>query len=317
MAGVITISIELELGWGVHQHGGLTALSDRRERETEVLSRLLSLCDRLDIEVTFDVVGHLLRDRPLEDYDGPHPDGWFDHVSAAHEPDPLFHAPDLVERIQTAKVDHEICTHTFSHIECSQVSEETLRWELEQVCEEHRKAGLDQPVSFVPPRHSIPAYNILGDYGIESVRVPVNRHPAMEMSQTKVRKFVEILWGEHPIVSPQMVDGLVESYVPERLSLATPLLPSGQRPSHPVFRTMPLGFRQRLHERTLEKVLNAVDKQGGYVHLWSHVWDLANEYQWPQVREFLESLAKRIRQGGITTATIKNLNNKVRGRPAE
>lgn len=310
MSGVVTISLELELGWGVHQHDGVDVLSENRQRETETLSRLLSLCDSLDIALTFDVVGHLFRERPLPSYDGPHPEGWFDHVDGVSgDPDPLFYAPDLVAKIRGADVDHEICTHTFSHVECGRVSEDTVRWELERVHDEHQEVGLDLPTSFVPPRHSIPSYEILDTYGLETIRVP---DPSVATNRARTRKALEILSGKHPVLEPKIVDGLVESYTTERISLATPLLPSGQQPPHRAFRPLPVSVRQRLHRRSLKQMLSTVEKTGSYAHIWSHVWDIANDSQWPQVREFLQRLAEHERNGDVTLLSMGELNDTIR-----
>jgi len=55
--------------------------------------------------------------------------------------------------------------------------------------------------------------------------------------------------------------------------------------------------------RRLERVTAA----DGYAHLWSHVWDLANDAQWPQVEAFLRRLANRRGSGGVVTKTMAEL----------
>ncbi len=117
MTGIVTISIEIELGWGYHDIGDYRKLSDGRVAETKALSRLLSLCEELHIPITFDVVGHLLLEKCGGNHDGPHPEGWFsaDPGTDVSE-DPLFYAPDLIQDIVDTDVDHEIGSHTFSHI---------------------------------------------------------------------------------------------------------------------------------------------------------------------------------------------------------
>jgi peptidoglycan/xylan/chitin deacetylase (PgdA/CDA1 family) len=313
MPGHVTISVELELGWGLHDVDGLDALSSGRRQESAYLTRLLDTCDALQLPVSFDIVGHLFREGPLDVYDGPHPGGWFDIVRDTHDdPDPRFHAPDLVEAIKEAEVGHEICTHTFSHVECRNVSPETVRWELRRVCEEHEQAGLDVPRSFVPPRHSLPEYECLREMGIETIRVPADRHPAFEEPSGRVQKALAPMIGTPPATDPRLVDGLVESYTTGHLSLTTPLLPSGQQTPHPVFRSLPESLRKRLHRRYLRRALNAAEDTGSSVHLWTHVWDLANDAQWPQVQAFLQELARRRDQGRLSTATMANLGESVR-----
>ncbi len=163
-------------------------------------------------------------------------------------------------------------------------------------------AGLPSPVSFVPPRHSLPEYDVLRDYGIEIIRVPENNEP-----RTKAHRLVRILRGDQPIVEPRLVDGLVESYVTERISLATPLLPSGQRLPHPLFRRVPLAVRRRLHRRTLERTVRRVEESGSHVHVWAHLWDIANDYQWPQIEAFIELLARRQETDDLTVLPLCRL----------
>ncbi|MFB6201234.1 MAG: polysaccharide deacetylase [Halorhabdus sp.] len=309
----ITLSLELELGWGLVHHGGLTALSSGRQRETETLSRLLSLCDDLAISVTFDVVGHLLLSAPLVDDDRPHPDGWFDSIPrTGPETDPEFYAPDLVEMIRSTDVDHEICTHTFSHVECGDVPRETLEWELDHVLAVHRECGLPAPTSFVPPRHSIPPYDLLRAYGFEVIRVPTYRAPDGPPPPTKRRRAFDIVTGSQPMQDPVLRDDLVESYVTERISLATPLLPSGQLPPHPAFRPIPISLRRRLHSRNLHRAVDLAIARESYVHLWSHLWDIANDYQWPQIADFLETLGRAQRTRELAVRRLSDVNQHVR-----
>lgn len=315
MTATVTLSVELELGWGVVHHQGLDALSDGRQRETETLSDLLSICDDFDVPITFDVVGHLFLEEPLPAYDGPHPEGWLDPIpETGPEVDPEFYAPNLIEMIRSADVDHEICTHTFTHVECGEVSRETLDWELQRVREVHDERGIAQPTSFVPPRHSLPPYATLREHGIEIVRVP--RHCASDGGSrpTKMSRALDIVTGSQPVCPPAVRDGLVETYTTERISLSTPLFPSGQSPPHPVFRLLPVSVRRRLHRRNLRRaVALAVDRES-FVHLWSHLWDVANEYQWPQVADFLVDLGKRQRAGAVSVRTMRALNRSVRER---
>lgn len=117
MPGSAIFSVEVELGWGYHdlqRPNKYAALSENREAKTEPLERLLGLCHRLNIPITFDVVGHLLLDDCPGTHGGEYPADWFGaDLGTDVESDPLLYAPDLVKMIEAAEVDHEICTHTF------------------------------------------------------------------------------------------------------------------------------------------------------------------------------------------------------------
>ena len=313
MSATVTFSIEVELGWGVIQYDNLDVLSQGRKAETEALKRLLDLCDELRIPITFNVVGHLLRDSPLATYDGGHEDGWFDDIPKTSSKNaPEFYAPGLVKRIQESSVNHEICTHTFTHVECANVTNETLRWEFDRVLEAHEDFGLDRPVSLVPPRHSPPPRDLLKEYGIEIVRSSRKRHPESQEASNRVQLAREILIGDQPIKQPRMVDDVIETYCASFPSLTAPFLQSGQKKPHPVFRTLPITARRRLHRRNLNQSLTAAIKRDSNVHIWTHLWETANEIQWPLIKAFLQRVTEARTTDQIHIKNMGKLNSEFR-----
>jgi peptidoglycan/xylan/chitin deacetylase (PgdA/CDA1 family) len=313
VSATVTFSIEVELGWGVIQYDNLDVLSQGRKAETEALERLLDLCDELRIPMTFNVVGHLMRDSPLATYDGNHEDGWFDDIPKTGPKNaPEFYAPGLVERIQESSVNHEICTHTFTHVECANVPNETLRWEFDKVLEAHEDFGLDRPVSLVPPRHSPPPRDILKEYGIEIVRSSRKRYPESQEASDRVQLAREILTGDHPIKQPRIVDDVIETYCASFPSLTTPFLQSGQKKPHPVFRMLPLTARRRLHKRNLNQTLTTAIERDSNVHIWTHLWETANEIQWPTIEAFLRRVTEARTTDKIQIKNMEKLNSELR-----
>ncbi|KDE60081.2 hypothetical protein EL22_11450 [Halostagnicola sp. A56] len=305
--------MELELGWGLVHYGKLDALSSDRKKETQALERLLDLCDELEIPITFNVVGHLLRDEPLANYDGGHEPGWFDPIpKTGPEEDPEFYAPDLIDRIESADIDHEICTHTFSHVECADVSHETLRWEFDTVFDTHETYGLERPVSIVPPRHSPPPRDILQEYGIEIVRSPRSRGPNTSEASNRFQLAIDILTGSQPITPPRLVEETVETYGTRYPSLTAPFLRAGQQEPHTVFKSIPVAVRQWLHRRNLNETLSTAIERDSYAHFWSHLWETANGDQWPQIEGFLDNVARVRDESGVTIRTMSELNRTVR-----
>ena len=313
MSATVTFSIEVELGWGVIQYDNLDVLSQGRKAETKALERLLDLCDELKIPMTFNVVGHLLRDSPLATYDGNHKDGWFDDIPKTGPKNaPKFYAPGLVERIQESSVNHEICTHTFTHVECANVPNETLRWEFNKVLEAHEDFGLDRPVSLVPPRHSPPPRDLLKEYGIEIVRSSRKRHLELQEASNRVQLAREILTGDQPIKQPRMVDDVIETYCASFPSLTAPFLQSGQKKPHPIFRTLPITARRRLHRRNLNQSLTAAIERDSNVHIWTHLWETANEIQWPLIEAFLQRVTEARTTDQIQIKNMEKLNSELR-----
>ncbi|WP_436344075.1 polysaccharide deacetylase family protein [Natronorubrum sp. FCH18a] len=283
----------------------LDAFSDRqRTRESKTLQAVLEVCDRYDIPITFDIVGHLL----LESCDGhrlsPHEAGWFDADPGTDvRTDPLFYAPDLVEDIIDADVDHELGTHTFSHVPCDTVSTETVDWEISNVRTAHERAGLERPTTLVPPMHREPPVDVLCDHGIDVIRMPDGTYPS---ERNIVRRFGWHFTRDPPRADPENTGGLTRVSTTHSPSLTAVTLPMGQLDPHPGFRILPKAVRKRVHRRYLERALDAV-RTGSNVHLWTHLWDLSNDDQWSLVGPFLENVGTASRNNDVTVRTLDEL----------
>lgn len=317
MVGTVTLSIEVELAWGFHDlpprtRGRGSPLSADRSAETGALDRLLARCDRLDVPITFDVVGHLGHDGCDGHAGSPHAQNWFDADPTSNaESDPLFYAPELVRAIGDASADHEVATHTYSHVLCDDVPNHVLDWELDAVEAVHEDLGLDPPVSFVPPRHRRPDPDVLRAHGIRIVRVPA---PGTSIPTARHRRFVRAFTRSPVVEAPRRSDGIVETYCSPAPSLTAPHLASGQRPAHPAFSALPTAVRQWLHRRYLDRCLEEAIERGSSLHLWTHLYDLSNDVQWPPIRSFLASLAAARNQGRVAIRTMERLAGHVEGR---
>ncbi|WP_232701046.1 polysaccharide deacetylase family protein [Halobacterium wangiae] len=305
----VTISIEIELGWGVHDVGEYPHLSDDGSAERACLGRLLEHCDSVDVPISFDVVGHLFESDCAGDHDGPHREGWFDNDPGTDEArDPLFYAPEMVRQIRDHTTDHELCTHTYSHVICGEATPETVAWELEEAQSLIRAATGSGTDSIVPPRHSRPPAEQLREAGIECMRMSRDTSDRSTAARLK-----ELLYGPHPVYEPELVDGVVETYCTSYPSLTSSALPSGRRSVPAPFRALPVRLRQRLQRQYLRRALDEAAEREGDCHLWCHLYDLSNEYQWPVVRTFLDELAARRDRGELEVRTMAELNEQVRG----
>jgi len=304
----VTISIEVELAWGVHDIDERGHLSKDGVAERRALRRLLAHCDEVGVPISFDVVGHLLADSCDGDHDSPHPEGWFDADPGTDAEDaPLFYAPEAVRDIRARSTDHELCTHTHSHTICGAVDSETVAWELDRAQASLRELTGSETVSVVPPRHSEPEASTLREHGVETARL--SRDTSGNGTLERVR---ELVFGPHPVYEPRVVDGVVETYCTSYPSLAASTLPSGQRAAPAPFRVLPVRVRQALHRRYLSRAVDAAVEGDGDCHLWCHLYDLANDAQWPPVRDFLTELAARRDRGEVDVVTMAALNDRVR-----
>lgn len=313
MTGIVSLSMEIELGWGDHDTGNLDRLSEGGALERRYLSKLLGLTDDVSIPISFNVVGHLFLDSCSGSHDSPHEEGWFRGDPGTNRlQNGLFYAPDMMSRIRDSETDHEICTHTFSHALFNDISREVCDWELRRAQELHREHVGRPTTSLVPPRHQPPPYDVLRDNGISVVR------PAMDnRAKSKLHRFKELLSG--PLVHSPLREtgGITETYCTTYPSLTAPSLPSGQGTPHPVFRHLPTTTRQRYHLEKLKRVTEEVAERDSHVHLWCHLFDVSNGPQFEVVGEYLRWLDTFRRDRDLVVAKMEELPRYLReqGRP--
>lgn len=310
MSGSLTISMEVELGWGTHDRGEYEYFSPDGERESETLNSFLRICDKYGIPVTFDVVGHLMEESCNGTHIGPYPDNWWIEDPGTHpETDPLFYAPEFVRRIDNTDVTHEIGTHTYSHILCDDVPSETIRHELQRASEVHQEFGLEPPRSVVFPRHQTPPYDVFSDLGIEVVRRPIDDY---HVPENLLKKF---FWGvtrTHPVTELQREEGLVETPCTPHPSLSSGFLQTGQADLHPVLRGIPRPIRQRILRHYIKSAVDRAVEEDGHVHLWTHLFNIANDEHLAPIESGLQYLAKKRDAGEITIDRMRDLSKAIR-----
>lgn len=311
MAGTLSLSMELELGWGAIRDAPKHRLrrfsSPRRKEETSRFQDLLKVAEKYDVPFTFDIVGHLLMKRCRGVHEGPHPDGWFcpDPGTDARA-DPLWYAPDFVQELKRTDTEHEICTHTFSHVPTAEMSGEVLDWELRRARNLHKESNLEFSSTIVTPWHQSPPYTILRNQGIQRIRVPRDGFNSLS---NPVEKFWWYLSRDPVEHSPRVVDGVIEIYTSSGPSLSALYLPQGRNRPHPAFRVIPLRIRQRIHLRYLRQAIRAA-KQGADIHLWTHLYDICNGSQWPQIKTFLREASEAHRQKELQLVTMNEMEPK-------
>lgn len=288
MTGRATISVEIELGWGFHDNDDpseVPELSHDGQAEREALEWFLGVCDDAGVPVTFDVVGHLLLSSCDGTHDGPHPDDWFDRDPGTDaESDPLFYFPDVVDTIRDADVDHEICTHTFSHIMLDEVDEDVVAWELDRVGNLHDT----EIVSLVSPRGREPSLDVLREHGIDVVRGTVDETPP----SGTVQRYLWTLRRSHPVDEPTMQEGVLETRSSSFMTLTSTALSKGVSSPYPAYRVLPRRVRQRIHRQFLESGLERAVREESSIHYWTHLYNIANDAQQGPVGTFLAGLGR-------------------------
>lgn len=310
MSGVVTISIELELGWGVHDVGDYDHLSEGCRKERSYFDKLLRKCDQFDVPISFNTVGHLMLAECGGTHHGSYPDTWFcEDPGTDVKVDPAFYAPDIVEKIRPRAADHELCTHTFSHVLFDRMDRESVSQDLARAQRLHEEIDGRPTPSLVPPRHGEPSTEVLEENSIEIVRKAIDTG-----TETPAHRYLELLLEPPSLPEPRLVDGIVETYTTSYPSLVAPSLPGGQRNTHPGYKWLPLRLRQQLQRRRLQEITRRAVEEDAYVHLWCHLYDLSNEYQWPLVADIIEEFATYRNEGQLEILTMEALNDRIRGR---
>jgi peptidoglycan/xylan/chitin deacetylase (PgdA/CDA1 family) len=190
---VLLISADFELAWAWRY-----AIDSRNPRENAVrlarnarqnIPRILEICDRYDVPVTWATVGHLFLNGCRRNGNVPHANlkrvtyhenpywrfdrgEWFDDdPCTSWKTSPEWYAPDLIDRILDSRVGHEVACHTFSHIDCRDgvCAPQVLINEVREC----RKFAADYGLkleSFIHPGHLIGNLDLLGKLGFSSFR---------------------------------------------------------------------------------------------------------------------------------------------------
>lgn len=306
MPGSAIFSVEVELGWGYHdlqRPNKYATLSESRDAETEALERLLTLCDQFEIPITFDVVGHLMLNDCSGTHRGEYPTDWFGaDPSTDVESDPLFYAPDLIEMIEAAEVDHEICTHTFSHALGEKFTPTQLDSDLKRAQDLHRERFGQPAESIVPPRHQQMDSEILKQNEIRVIRQTIGKMP-----ETKPALLKWYFSRNHPVMEPVRDGGLVTTYTSVTQSMTAPYISHGQGTVHPVLRSIPLHLRKYIHRKYVKDALDRAATENKHVHLWTHLHDMANEAQLAIVGQVIRLAADYCADNRLSTIRMNDL----------
>lgn len=298
--GTVVLSVDAELGWGFHDfdapHTGRLGTARKGWRT------LLDLCDEFRIPATWAIVGHLM----LEDCDGTHashpaPDGWF-----AHERGPNALARDLrfgeglVEAVSDAVVDHEIGSHTFSHVEFGApwTTRELARAEVAASIEAARERGFDV-TSFVFPRNNVGHREALAAYGIRCYR---GTAPAGPQSPSLMGSVAKLARATVTTESPQLVVPQVDRYglvnVPASLYLFG---------FEGLARTV---VEASVGDPMVEQATLGIDEaaeRDGVFHMWLHPNNITAQRDAHRLRDIFAHLDQRRAQTDLTVATMADV----------
>lgn len=131
--GGLIISADFEMAWAWRYTKTGADHLKKGQIERSNFPKIIKVLEKYDIPITFAIVGHLfLKQCEKSDHDWMHriphfndhwkfiEGDWYDHDPFSNcKAAPQWYAPDLVKMIIDSKVEHEIGSHTFSHIDFS------------------------------------------------------------------------------------------------------------------------------------------------------------------------------------------------------
>lgn len=251
--GAFSISIDLELAWGIWDRPSAEYHRLCAEKERAVVGALLSLLSSRQIPATWAIVARL-----LENADPPAPSPFGERI---------WYGPDLIEAIQRASPPQDIGSHGFAHLYFRDLDREAVRADVQSAHRVHQRHGLPF-TSFVFPRNQVAHLESLAEEGIEVFRgVDRGWHMATRWNLGElVGKAANLADKVLPIppvvVLPSARSGLVE--------LPGSMLLLGRSGLRRLVRPEVMALKAELG------LLRAA-RQGGVFHLWCHpsnfYWD--------------------------------------------
>lgn len=155
VAGSLTISIDLELLWGVWDNAPARTDSMVGARDRQICSRLVALFEQYSIRVTWAVVGRLLEEATGFDGLRGTREGWF--------------APDIVQGIAKSTIRHDLGSHGYAHLYFQSAPRTDLRLDLERARAIQTRHGHSMS-SFVFPRNQVAHLDLLAEFGVKVFR---------------------------------------------------------------------------------------------------------------------------------------------------
>lgn len=302
----VVLSLDAELSWGFHDQE--TVPTERVRHARESWEYIIDLFDKYRIPATWAVVGHLF----LDSCDGVHSDHpageeWFSRDPGGERAtDSEWFGQDLIDAIRESEVDHDIGSHSFSHIEFGKqdVSKEVAEAELRYSVDAAKKDGVDLN-SFVFPRNNIGYRGLLAEHDFSSYR---GLSPDRWYDGTPIRPFGKLATfaigaTSPPVVNPEIDEhGLVN--VPASMYLFTFEGSArdvvGTVTSDPVIKQVELGLDQ------------LKDKKEGILHLWLHPNNITTEVDRHRLNQIVSRIAEYRDQYNISVKNMHQVANEVK-----
>ena len=278
MKGSFVFSLDTELAWGwMEEETDRSKHYPLFKQTRAVIARLLDLMDKYEVPATWALVGRLVekseqRKRNIQlFYPNLTEDSLYSNEQINSKEHSFLYYIDLVESIKRTKIQHDIGSHSYSHITFGPLKRN--RHAAQEVAHEDFKAmqevmqdyGL-KISSFVFPQNALGYQDMLKHYGIRIFRGQDYKwYSSFPKYMAKICRQIDFFSTITPICSHPTIrkDGLLET----KGSLHFAKLPYGFK------KYVPFRF---LEQKAMKGIKEAADN-GTVFHLWTHPFDLAHE----------------------------------------
>lgn len=265
--GLFVFSLDFELAWGTRGRPGARHVGPYLEGTRIAIKELLDLFAQFEIPGTWAIVGAmLLGNRGSKQR---HP--WLDSKAFADVPAgdsqraPGWYADDVLESILAHPVRQEIACHTLTHeiVDAGSDGRRRFAADIGQFRELIDRLGIEQPVSFIFPRHVMAHYDLLAQNGFTCIRGPEDWWFEKLPGRT-TRAFVRMI--DARLARPPHVG------LPRRLPCGLWVIPPSQfySPFMGVGKHVSVEARVR---KALKGLRLAAEKKRIF-HLWTHPFNL-------------------------------------------
>jgi peptidoglycan/xylan/chitin deacetylase (PgdA/CDA1 family) len=302
----VVISLDAELSWGVHDYKDQTR--DRAMQSREAWLWLLDQLDAHSIPCTWAVVGHLLLESCSGSHDAhPSHEEWFERDPGGDEDtSPAWFGRSLVEAIADSDTNHEIGSHTFSHVEIGDDS--TTRDIARAEIERSRRVAAERGYtldSFVFPRNNVGHLDVLKDCGFSAYRGVA---PSRWYQDTYIRPIGKVVSYTAGPTTPPLVDPTVDEHglvnVPASLFLF-----SFEGVAKQVVESVTDDPVVRQVERGLDALCQRDD---GVFHLWLHPNNLTRDGDYDRMSRIFRLIEEYRDTHDIPVRTMREVTAHVR-----
>lgn len=305
------LSLDTEIAWADAGKLPQAIYKDRFNNYQAIVTRLIDLLDTYQIPSTWAIVGALLLndmdeldvEEPVYAWSEPQlPSSALFHTLAYDNPG-WYHYPQVLDLIQNAKVEHEIGTHTFTHVYADDpaTTRSIFVSQLAAVKQDFEKYNL-VATSIIFPRNEINYLDVLPPQSITAYRgIELNWYHQIPGQLNRAAHYLDRLLA----ITPPTYD--VTKFVEDSKLIN---LPSSQFLLHYD------GIRKWIptYSRVLQakRGINAAIKKKQLYHLWFHPHNLgSSDKMFDALEQILAYVATMRDQNKIKVMTMQQVANSI------